>query len=120
MKTLLIFIVLLTITGCASTSNNASNTEQVKERYRIMEQAKMDRDSGKITSEQYSKIVMSIVDSMPYHNRQPVVSAVYVPDNTSAVLLDYSARMFGGGYGYNQPIRMQTTCTQIGMFTQCW
>ncbi len=40
------------------------------------------------------------------------------------VLMDYSARMLGGGgyggYGYAQPARMQTTCIQQGPWLQCY
>lgn len=45
-------------------------------------------------------------------------------DDGGAALMDYSARMLGGGggygYGYSQPARMQTQCIQQGPWLNCW
>jgi hypothetical protein len=116
MKTLLIFIVLLTITGCASTNG----ISRYQERQMIMEQAKIDRESGKITSEQYQQIMTSVINSIPAHDAADLADRSAQLEN-SRIMLENGARLMGGGgFGYNQPVRMQTTCTQIGMFTQCW
>ena len=117
MKTLLILIVLLAITGCASTNG----ISRYQERQMIMEQAKIDRESGKITSDQYQQIMTSVINSIPAHDAADLAESSARLER-SRIMLENGARLLGGGgFGYGNTMRLQTTChTGVGGFTQCW
>jgi starvation-inducible outer membrane lipoprotein len=116
MKTLLILIVLLTITGCASAPQGISRSQELQN---ILAQARIDRESGKITFEEHMQIMTKVINAMPDHNAADLAAEAQQLDS-SRVLMETGARLLGGGgFGYNQP-RLQTTCVQQGMFTQCW
>ncbi len=115
MKTLLIFIVLLAITGCASAPQGISRSQEMRN---IIEQSRMDMESGKITFEQHIQNTSRAINAMPDHTEN--LAAQAAQQDSARVLMETGARLLGGGgFGYNQP-RLQTTCVQQGMFTQCW